>query len=277
MGRLPLPEGWAAAAGSAHKWGGPAGVGVLLVRKGTRWLSPFPADDRTDERSSGFENVPAALAAAAALQAVVAERDEVNARQFAMVDRIRAAAAAIPDTEVVGDPVDRLPHLVTFSCLYVNGEQIVQALDRRGFGVASGSACTASTLEPSHVLAAMGALTHGNVRVSLDPRDDRRRGRRVLRRAPRGRRRDPGGARPMTTPMSPALELDCRGQVCPMPVIELARRITDVEVGEVVAVVADDPAARHDVPAWCRMREQEYVGEDTADDGVPRFLVRRVS
>ena len=167
MGRLPLPEGWAAAAGSAHKWGGPAGVGVLLVRKGTRWVNPLPADDRTDERSTGFENIPAALAAAAALQAVVAERAEVNARQFALVERIRAAAAAVPDTEVVGDPVDRLPHLVTFSCLYVNGEQIVQALDRRGYGVASGSACTASTLEPSHVLAAMGALTHGNVRVSL--------------------------------------------------------------------------------------------------------------
>ena len=77
--------------------------------------------------------------------------------------------------------------------------------------------------------------------------------------------------------MNAALELDCRGQVCPMPVIELARRIPEIEVGEVVAVVADDPAARHDVPAWCRMREQEYVGDDTADDGVPRYLVRRVS
>ncbi|HET9420290.1 MAG TPA: sulfurtransferase TusA family protein [Nocardioides sp.] len=77
--------------------------------------------------------------------------------------------------------------------------------------------------------------------------------------------------------MTAALELDCRGQVCPMPVIELARRIPDIEVGEVIGVVADDPAARHDVPAWCRMREQEYVGEDTADDGVPRYLVRRVS
>ncbi|GAB3196902.1 cysteine desulfurase/sulfurtransferase TusA family protein [Nocardioides hungaricus] len=167
MGRLPLPDRWDAVAGSAHKWGGPAGVGVLVVRKGALWLSPFPGDDRVDERSTGFENVPAALAAAAALQAVVAERAETTARQHALIDRIRAAAAEIPDVEVVGDPVDRLPHLVTFSCLYVDGEAIVTELDKRGYGVASGSACTASTLAPSHVLEAMGVLTHGNVRVSL--------------------------------------------------------------------------------------------------------------
>ncbi len=167
MGRLPLPSGWAALAGSAHLWGGPAGVGVLLVRRGARWESPYPEDDRIDHRTAGFENVPGALAAAAALQAVVAERVEVNARHHAMIDRIRSAAAALGDTDVVGDPVARLPHLVTFSCLYVNGEALVTELDRRGFAVASGSACTASTLEPSHVLAAMGALTHGNVRVSL--------------------------------------------------------------------------------------------------------------
>jgi cysteine desulfurase len=167
MGRLPLPGGWDVAAGSAHKWGGPAGVGVLVVRTGAPWRNPFPQDDRTDDRVSGFENVPAALGAAAALQAVVAERDEVGARQRILVDRIRAGVARIPDTEVVGDPVDRLPHLVTFSFLYVDGEAVVDALNRRDFAVASGSACTASTLEPSHVLAAMGALTHGNVRVSL--------------------------------------------------------------------------------------------------------------
>jgi cysteine desulfurase len=167
MGRLPLPRGWDALAGSAHKWGGPAGVGVLLVRKGARWRNPFPGDDRGDERAVGFENVPAALAAAAALRAVVTERDEVNARQSALVDRIRASVAAIPDVEVVGDPVRRLPHLVTFSCLYVDGEALVTELDRRGYGVASGSACTASTLTPSRVLEAMGVLTHGNVRVSL--------------------------------------------------------------------------------------------------------------
>jgi cysteine desulfurase len=166
-GRLPLPDGWSVGAASAHKWGGPAGVGLLLVRKGSRWRNPFPGDDRVDERTTGMEDVPGALAAAAALQAVVAERDEVAARQSALIDRLRTAVARIPDTEVVGDPVDRLPHLVTFSFLYVDGEAIVTELDRRGFAVASGSACTASTLEPSHVLAAMGALTHGNVRISL--------------------------------------------------------------------------------------------------------------
>jgi cysteine desulfurase len=166
--RNDLPPGWSAAAASAHKWGGPAGVGVLLVRKGSRWRAPFPVDDRADARVSGFENVPGALAAAAALQARVAEREEVDARQFALVEKIRErVAATVPDVEVVGDPMERLPHLVTFSCLYVDGEALVTELDRLGFGVASGSACTASTLTPSHVLAAMSVLTHGNVRVSL--------------------------------------------------------------------------------------------------------------
>jgi cysteine desulfurase len=77
----------------------------------------------------------------------------------------------VPDVEVVGDPGPgadrRLPHLLTFSCLYVDGEALLGALERHGFAVSSGSSCTASSLTPSHVLAAMGALTHGNVRVSL--------------------------------------------------------------------------------------------------------------
>ena len=86
----------------------------------------------------------------------------------ALVARIRErVAATVPDVEVVGDPHDRLPHVVTFSCLYVDGEALLTALDRRGFAVGSGSACTSSTLEPSHVLAAMGVLTHGNVRIAL--------------------------------------------------------------------------------------------------------------
>ena len=199
MGRLPLPTGWAVAAGSAHKWGGPAGVGVLLVRKGARWRNPFPADDRVDERTAGFENVPAILAAAASLQAVVAERDEVNARQHSLIDVVRARVATeVPDVEVVGDPAARLPHLVTFSCLYVDGEALVLELDRRGFGIASGSACTSSTLAPSHVLEAMGVLTHGNVRLSLQRDATRRAGRRVLRRAARGRPRAAGAGGAVT-------------------------------------------------------------------------------
>ena len=72
------------------------------------------------------------------------------------------------------------------------------------------------------------------------------------------------------------LELDCRDLVCPAPIIELARHIADVEVGGLVGVVASDAAARVDVPAWCRMTGQEYVGEETAEDGVPRYVVRRV-
>ena len=74
-----------------------------------------------------------------------------------------------------------------------------------------------------------------------------------------------------------ASELDCRQMICPLPIIELAKHIGDVAVGQVIGVVATDSAARHDVPAWCRMRRQEYVGEDTAADGVPRYLVRRLS
>jgi tRNA 2-thiouridine synthesizing protein A len=71
------------------------------------------------------------------------------------------------------------------------------------------------------------------------------------------------------------IELDCRGVPCPRPIIELAKAFPDVPVGEVVAIASDDPAARYDVPAWCRMRGQEYVGEEPAADGVPRYLVRK--
>ncbi|GAA3746158.1 cysteine desulfurase/sulfurtransferase TusA family protein [Plantactinospora mayteni] len=168
VGRLPVPEGWSMLSASAHKWGGPPGVGLLVVRKGTRWESPYPADEREAGRTPGVGNLPAIVAAAAALRAVHAEAAAEAARLGPLVDRIRATVpATVPDVEVVGDPVHRLPHLVTFSCLYVDGEALLHALDRRGFAVSSGSSCTSSTLRPSHVLEAMGVLSHGNVRVSL--------------------------------------------------------------------------------------------------------------
>ena len=167
-GRLPVPDGWSLLTASARKWGGPAGVGVLAVRKGTRWREPLPADDRENRRVPGFPNVPAILAAAASLTAMSRERCESDAALRALVDRIRAVVPlTVPDSVVYGDPVARLPHIVTFSCLYVDGEALVTELDRAGFSVSSGSACVADTRQPSHVLAAMGALTQGNVRVSL--------------------------------------------------------------------------------------------------------------
>ncbi|GAA1836161.1 cysteine desulfurase family protein [Actinomadura chokoriensis] len=168
LGRADVPGGWSFLAGSAHKWGGPAGVGVLAVRKGTRWRSPLPDDEREGRRVPGFENVPSIVAAAAALEAYRADMAAEAPRLSALVDRIRAEVPrSVPDVEVVGDPVRRLPHLVTFSCLYVEGEALLTELDRLGFAVSSGSSCTADTLRPSHVLEAMGVLTHGNVRVSL--------------------------------------------------------------------------------------------------------------
>ncbi|MEV0311726.1 cysteine desulfurase [Nonomuraea fuscirosea] len=172
-GRMPIPPGWSVLAASAHKWGGPAGVGVLAVRKGTRFRSFLPEDERERRRVPGFENVPAVVAAAAALRAVRAEAEREQARLSALVDRIRTRVKeTVPDVEVIGDPVGRAPHIVTFSCLYVDGEALLTELDKAGFAVSSGSSCTASTLRPSHVLEAMGVLTHGNVRVSL-PRGTR--------------------------------------------------------------------------------------------------------
>ena len=73
------------------------------------------------------------------------------------------------------------------------------------------------------------------------------------------------------------LELDCRGMPCPRPIIELARAFVDLPLDAVVAVASDDPAARVDVPAWCRMRGQEYVGRAVAPDGVAVYRVRRTT
>jgi cysteine desulfurase len=171
VGRVPVDVGALGVSvltASAHKWGGPAGVGVLVVRKGTRWRSPVPYDEREARRVPGFENVPAIVAAVAALDAVTLERQARAERDHALIDLVRARLPLlVPDVEVVGDPVRRLPHVVTFSCLYVNGEALLTVLDAENFALSSGSSCTASTLAPSHVLEAMGVLTHGNIRVSL--------------------------------------------------------------------------------------------------------------
>ncbi|MGO4342720.1 cysteine desulfurase family protein [Pedococcus sp. 2YAF34] len=169
LGRVAPPVDYDVLAGDALSWGGPGGVGVLVVPSRTRWLRPGPVDPDAGLNGPSRHHpwVPLALAAAEAWQQTASDREADAAQARALVDLVREAAAAVPDVEVVGDPQDRLPHVVTFSALYADGEALVRELDRRGFAVASGSACTSSTLEPSHVLAAMGALTHGNVRVTL--------------------------------------------------------------------------------------------------------------
>lgn len=167
-GRLPPPAGWSLLAASAHKWGGPPGVGVLVVSKSVRWKSPLPVDSREGRRVAGLQNVPAVVAAAAALAAADADREAADRALRALTDRLRhQLPRLIPDLVVHGDQEYSLPHIVTFSCLYLDGETLVIELDKAGFSVSSGSACASETDQPSHVLAAMGALTHGNVRVSL--------------------------------------------------------------------------------------------------------------
>jgi cysteine desulfurase len=168
LGSLPAPSDWDVLAGSAHKWGGPAGVGILAIRTGTRWRSPLPTDEAG--RPAGFPDVAGAVAAATALEEAVAALDRTEAARRRLVGRLRAEVPrCAPDVMVLGPDSPRLPHLVGFTVLYADGEVLVGELDRAGFAVASGSACTADTRRPSHVLAAMGAVTHGNLRVSLPP------------------------------------------------------------------------------------------------------------
>lgn len=166
VGHVAVPATWDLLAADPADWGGPAGVGVLAVRQRVRTAPVGPEDE--DPWAPGGVSVPLAFAAAVALQAVEADRAAQEARRRQLVERLRAEVSRIPDVEVVGDPDGRLPHVATFSFLYVDGEALVTELDRHGFAVGSGSACTSSTLEPSHVLAAMGVLTHGNVRIALD-------------------------------------------------------------------------------------------------------------
>ncbi|WP_250444395.1 aminotransferase class V-fold PLP-dependent enzyme [Actinotalea sp. C106] len=169
VGHQEIPPAWDAVVADAGDWGAPTPLGVLAVRTRVRMAPDWPEDE--DRWFPGGVSVPAALGAAAALRATLADREEADLHRRRLVGRLRDEVAhRVPDVDVVGDPEDRLPHVVTFSCLYVDGEALVTELDRRGFAVGSGSACTSSSLEPSHVLAAMGALTHGNVRVTL-PRE----------------------------------------------------------------------------------------------------------
>lgn len=170
LGAVPAPAGWDVLVGSAHKWGGPAGVGVLAVRSGVRWRSPLPTDEAG--RPAGFPDIPAIVAAATALENATTELAQARARRDRLLARLRAEVPrCAPDITALGPDggPSAAPHIAAFTILYADGEVLVGELDRAGVAVSSGSACTSDVRRPSHVLAAMGAVTHGNLRLSLPP------------------------------------------------------------------------------------------------------------
>ena len=277
-GRPPIPG--AVLAADARLWGGPAGVGILVIRTGTRWQSPFPTDGVEGGRAAGSVAVPAIVAAAAALRAFRADRRLVADRLRGLSGDIRdALPTLVADLVVLGSASDRLPHIVTFSTLHVDGETVLTGLDRRGFAVSSGSSCTSDALTPSHVLVAMGALSGGNVRLSLHPGTTEAEVAALLAVLPEviadGRAAlEPAAA--AAPAASDDLVIDSRGRRCPLPVLDLARRFDSVPVGGEVTVLADDPAAATDLAAWSRLRDQEFLGDSDHGDGASAYRIRRL-
>ena len=155
---------------SAHKFHGPRGVGVLYRRKGV-FLPPL-IHGGGQERGlrSGTENVAGAVGLAAALQDAVEHLEESGARLTALRNRLIAGVLNIPRSRLTGDPVNRLPGVASFVFECVEGESILLRLDGEGVCASTGSACSSASLEPSHVLLAMGIpheIAHGSLRLTL--------------------------------------------------------------------------------------------------------------
>lgn len=163
-GHEDIGSHWDALVTSPRDWGGPSGVGVLAVRPHVRWR-PQEAPDRG--WVGGFPDVAAAAGAGAAAEYVTGPWPEQAIEHRQQVARIRERVETIAGVRAVGDPEDRLPHIVTIVVDDAIGEQVVTELDKRGVAAASGSACTADNRMPSHVLEAMGIRTQASIRVSL--------------------------------------------------------------------------------------------------------------
>jgi cysteine desulfurase len=156
---------------SGHKLHAPKGIGVLYIRKGTRF-SPFMIGGHQEKgRRGGTENVPYIIGLGKACELAKKHLDEENAKVKALRDYLEAKLLEkIPNTLVNGDRVHRLPNTVSVSFEYVEGESILLLLSDLGICASSGSACTSGSLEPSHVLRAMGVpftAAHGSIRFSL--------------------------------------------------------------------------------------------------------------
>ncbi len=162
VGHIDPPQHWDAVMADPADWGGPRGVAVLAFRSQTRWMPVPPMV--TDK-----VNVPATLAAAVALEEREENRRAVARRLETLTKRIRGVAESVPETMVFWPAGPSLPHLATFACARLDGETLASELDRRGFAVGSGSACTTEPSPQSHVWEALGITGRGIVRIGLHP------------------------------------------------------------------------------------------------------------
>lgn len=166
--RVPLPSRWDTAIFDAKSWQGPQGISLLLIREGAHWRNPLP--HLNNFRTPQSFSLPLLIASAVALEEWTKNEKEEGARLRKLTQYLREQIhATIEDCDIAGDLQASLPNITSFSFLYVEGEELLRRLEVAGFAVDSGSACTADDLQPSHVLAAMGLLTHGNIRITLHP------------------------------------------------------------------------------------------------------------
>ena len=155
---------------SAHKFHGPKGIGVLYARKGFPLVTLIEGGAQERGKRAGTENLPAIMGMAAALEEACAHLDENAAKVSRLRDRLIAGLSEIPHSALNGDPVHRLPGNVNFCFEGIEGESLLLLLDEKGICASSGSACTSGSLDPSHVLLAIGRtheVAHGSLRLSL--------------------------------------------------------------------------------------------------------------
>ena len=164
--RLPLPSRWETAIFDAKSWQGPQGISLLLIREGAAWHNPLP--HLNNLRTPQSTSLPLLIASAVALEEWSQIEIDEGLRLRKLTQLLREKIhSSIENCDIAGDLGESLPHITSLSFLYVQGEELLRRLDTAGFSVDSGSACTADDLQPSHVLAAMGLLTHGNIRITL--------------------------------------------------------------------------------------------------------------
>ena len=155
---------------SAHKFHGPKGIGLLYARQGVPLTSLIEGGAQERGKRAGTENIPAIMGMAAALEEDCAHIDENAGKVSALRDRLIAGLSNIPHSALNGDPVNRLPGNVSFCFEGIEGESLLLLLDAKGICASSGSACTSGSLDPSHVLLAIGRpheVAHGSLRLSL--------------------------------------------------------------------------------------------------------------